>query len=59
LQAGAIKLARLAVSDVVHWAAAEAIAHGLDRTAVTIVESGVERVAEVGIDRTLEELKLR
>lgn len=56
LKQAAIKLGRLAVGDVVHWAAAEAVAHGLNEYAVQVTEAGVKRISEVGYDRVIAEL---
>ncbi len=57
LRRGAVKLAKMAIGDAVHWASEIAVDDGMNPYAVRAVERGMVRVAEIGLDRAIEEIE--
>jgi hypothetical protein len=50
-------VAKLALGDLIDWAGVQAVSAGLDAKATELVQIGAKRVAEVGVDKALEEMR--
>ncbi len=49
-------LTKLVLGDAVDWAGTQAISQGLNSQAVSMVQAGVKRASEIGVDAAMKEI---